>query len=340
MQHNTIHGQVRLRLLIAATLSLGFLYGCAKGGNATTASALPRKQGSPHHRLKWKAEDYFADAGILLLCKAIEAKDTKEIDRLVKSGVNVNAKGRGNMTPLLWAFPMGENMFRKLLEMGADPNVMLTKRIFSNELGLGCSAISASVDFVDGPVHDQYLYDVSMDNYLKIVLENGGNPNLEEADGQTPLFHVAKSFERIPDKVKLLLDAKADIDHRNTHGQTALLRGVFLRRECLLCLLSAGADYRIADNNGWDFVLSLANARDQAEKEPGYQYSHNWAGWYAQPIFDWLTQDGVNMEAARAALKSPETMINLKNLPADYKHRPWLPQRPTLKKPAAKAENP
>ena len=53
------------------------------------------------------------------LCKAIEAKDLKEIDRLVMSGVNVNAKGRGNMTPLLWAFPMGEEVFEKMLALGS-----------------------------------------------------------------------------------------------------------------------------------------------------------------------------------------------------------------------------
>jgi hypothetical protein len=29
-------------------------------------------------------------------------------------------------------------------------------------------------------------------------------------------------------------------------------------------------------------------------------------------------------------------MRNFKNIPADYKHRPWLPLRPTLKKADAK----
>ena len=54
-----------------------------------------------------------------------------------------------------------------------------------------------------------------------------------------------------------------------------------------------------------------------------------------QPVFKWLSREGVDWKAARKALDSPETMQNLKNLPADYKHRPWLPQRLTLKKPSA-----
>ena len=37
-------------------------------------------------------------------------------------------------------------------------------------------------------------------------------------------------------------------------------------------------------------------------------------------------------EAARTALADKNVMENRKTLPADYKHRAWLPQRPTLKK--------
>ena len=115
-----------LFVLMAALLPIGFLSGCRKdrGGEQ-----FPRLYGPPHQRLKWKAADFFTDPGVISLCKAIEAKDITEIDRLVKSGVNVNAKGRGNMTPLLWAFPMGEEVFGKMLDLGADPNVQLTEKI-------------------------------------------------------------------------------------------------------------------------------------------------------------------------------------------------------------------
>jgi ankyrin repeat protein len=54
---------------------------------------------------QWKANDYFDDPKVIALCKAIDARDLKEIDRLVAEGADVNAKGKGNMTPLLWAFP-------------------------------------------------------------------------------------------------------------------------------------------------------------------------------------------------------------------------------------------
>lgn len=152
-------------LLMASVLPLALLSGC-----------LDR---SPHQRLKWKAEDFFTDAGVISLCKAIERKDTAEIDRLVKSGVNVNAKGRANMTPLLWAFPTGEEVFKKMLEMGADPNVKLTEDylLLNNK-----SVVFAAVELTDGLMHHQYFYDVPMDNYLKLVLDHGGDPNAEDLD--------------------------------------------------------------------------------------------------------------------------------------------------------------
>ena len=94
--------------------------------------------GTAHQRLGWKAENFFTDAKVIALCKAVEAKDIREIDRLAKAGANVNAKGRGNMTPLLWAFPMGEETFGKMLDLGADPNVQLTEnRIASWDLWAG-----------------------------------------------------------------------------------------------------------------------------------------------------------------------------------------------------------
>ena len=58
-----------------------------------------------HAKFGWKAEEYFTHPQVIALCRAIEADDLKEMDRLIAAGVNVNAQGKGKMTPLLWAFP-------------------------------------------------------------------------------------------------------------------------------------------------------------------------------------------------------------------------------------------
>jgi hypothetical protein len=320
-------------ILIVVAMFIGNMSGCNK--KIPTAS-FPRIKGPPHQRLRWNREKYFTDAGVITLCKAIEVKDLKEIERLVKSGVDVNAMGRGNMTPLLWAFPMGEEVFKKMLELGADPNIKLTERAFLGILEKGNSVVSASVNFVDGPVHDQYLYDVNMNNYLQIVLNHGGDPNITDLDGDTPLFDAKKNPKTMTNKIHLLLKANADINHKNSQGRTPLMNGMTYL-EYIVLLLKADADYRIVDNNGWDFILSLENQKIFREKE-GPNIYNEWLDKGKCSLFDRLSKEGVDWKAARAALNNKNTMINLKYLPADYKHRPWLPQRPTLKNGAEKEE--
>jgi Leucine Rich repeat len=162
--------------LIVAFLLLGSLGGCVRR--------------TPHQRLKWKAEDFFTDKGAIALCKAIEKKDLAEIDRLAKSGVNVNAKGRGDMTPLLWAFPMGEEVFKKMLDLGADPNVKLTQSPWPFPLYYSVTSACAKPAFVEGLIHRQYFPSVQMGNYLKLALQHGGNPNIQDENGETPIFYL------------------------------------------------------------------------------------------------------------------------------------------------------
>lgn len=54
-----------------------------------------------HQRCGWKAVDYFTDPQVIALCHAIEANDLAEMERLVTEGADVNAQGKGKMTPLL-----------------------------------------------------------------------------------------------------------------------------------------------------------------------------------------------------------------------------------------------
>ena len=88
-----------------------------------------------HSNLNWNAEDYFDDPKVIALCKAIQAQNIVKIDKLVAEGADVNARGKGNMTPLLWAFPGNNlNAFKRLLEHGADPNVEITEEL--NPMGV------------------------------------------------------------------------------------------------------------------------------------------------------------------------------------------------------------
>jgi uncharacterized protein len=306
--------------------------------NVAQMLADPRIKGPVYDRLRWKVEDFYTDPGAVALCKAIQKNNIAEIDKLVKSGVDVNVKGKGNMTPLLWAFPAGEKVFGHLLELGADPNIKLTEDIIWGAFGKDTSVTMACVGGpVDGEMYQKCFYDVDMDNYLKLVLKHGGDPNQTDIDGQTPIF---RSFTggnaQFTKKIALLLDAGADINHQDNQGFTVLMRKGISCSPDTLILLNAGADYRIVNQYGLDAIIRLQLEKMQHEdgtiKGP-YDPAK-------QEVFDWLSKEGVNWEEARKAVDAWKTgKLDLKKLPADYQHRPWLPQRPTLKKPETKDQN-
>ena len=188
--------------------------------------------------------------------------------------------------------------------------------------------MSASVELTEGCFFDQMAPKERKDGYLERVLRHGGNPNLEDADGNTPIAR----YQQTDRKMHILFAAGADINHKNRKGETAVMaqQHNWWAYPYAISLLKAGADYRIADNDGWDLVVQIEwrvmpvrqGGPARFEREPAL----------AQPVIDWLTNEGVNWEAARAALADPNVRTTLENLPADYRHRPWLPQRPTLKK--------
>ncbi len=111
----------------------------------------------------WSPKRIFSDPKVIRLCYAIADQDYELVEQLVKrEGVDINARGFRDITPLLWAFPLGqaeslhrrlqcrsEDAFRedafleqvkqierevlskhaafleRLLKLGADPNVVL-----------------------------------------------------------------------------------------------------------------------------------------------------------------------------------------------------------------------
>ncbi len=120
-----------------------------------------------HEKFGWKAEDYFDDPKVVALCHAIESNDIKEIDRLVADGANVNAKGKDNMTPLLWAFPDNKlDRFNLLLRHGADPNIAVEGDF--NTRGAITPGDSVTI----------LAAGTSFPGYFEAVFDQGGDPNL------------------------------------------------------------------------------------------------------------------------------------------------------------------
>ena len=133
-------------------------HGCSrsspKGG---TAARKTSNRWSQEVKRYWSPDLFFDDPKVIQLCEAIREKDYEEIDRLVKvKGVDINATGRMNVTPLFWAFPLGfaealsnlpddwtgiesevksvqqeflarhARLLEHLLELGGNPNIKTT----------------------------------------------------------------------------------------------------------------------------------------------------------------------------------------------------------------------
>jgi hypothetical protein len=83
--------------------------------------------------------------------------------------------------------------------------------------------------------------------WMGFLLQNGADPNLKDAEGNTPLLVAA--MNAFPDGVRVMLLAKAQVDGTNGKGETALIKAVHMRDAASVqLLLQAGADPDRTDN--------------------------------------------------------------------------------------------
>lgn len=183
------------------------------------------------------AEEYFQSPNVVSICHAIEANDQKKIKQLVDSGVDVNARGHGNVTPLLWAYVQKNlDAFELLLKQGADPNIA-----FDDGLGL-----VTQFEKNDSVTH--VACRTFQPDYFDLVFENGGAVNLRGGKLlDSPLVAVIKSRltkQERTRRVQKLIQLGADLDQRNATGATPAMDAVtyFQQFDIALMLLSAGAD--------------------------------------------------------------------------------------------------
>jgi ankyrin repeat protein len=213
---------------------------CATG--CDVRHLLPER--TTHERFGWRAEDYFTDPQVIALCHAIEAKDLTEMERLVKAGADVNAQGKGKMTPLMWAFPDNElPRFKWLLEHGANPNVVVESDFNTGHRTFPGDSVTHMACATPFP------------GYFDAVFDHGGDPNLrrtgERGRDATPLFTVIFAGGRNrAEKVKRLIAAGADMNTLSD-GVTPPMQAAswFKQNDLVLTMLDAGANFRAYDRH-------------------------------------------------------------------------------------------
>lgn len=96
--------------------------------------------------------------------------------------------------------------------------------------------------------------------WMALVLRAGGNPNLRDAQGNTPI--ILATQVRWADGIRLLLDFGVQVNAQNRLGETALLKAVQARDlESVKLLLEGRANPDVADNSG-------TSPRSFAEADP------------------------------------------------------------------------
>ncbi|MBU2760030.1 ankyrin repeat domain-containing protein [Acidithiobacillus sulfurivorans] len=167
----------RIHIIAVAAITLLFLL------NTTSDAALFRLHGMT-------AQDVFSNAKAAALANAACKGDASEIVHLVHSGADVNYRGKGGISPLIWAMSCHNyNGMRALLKHGANPN--------------------QPMEDDQGPV---WLAAGGSDpKILPILLKYGGNPN-DVHHGRSSALENAIMFQRTAN-MKLLVQHGANVNY-------------------------------------------------------------------------------------------------------------------------------
>ena len=168
------------------------------------------------------------------LHEAAAKGDVAEIEKLVKEGERINIQDARSRTPLHVAvYLKRHDAARLLLKLGANPNAL-------------------EIDRYDIVTIAAVANDPEM---LKIALDGGASArNVTSRYDGTAL--IAAAHLGHADVVKMLIAAKAPLNHVNNLGWTALMESIVLgnggknHTDTLRALVDAGADVNIADRRG------------------------------------------------------------------------------------------
>lgn len=174
--------------------------------------------------------------------------DVAEIEKRIAAGENKEATDDRARTPLhVAAYQKQHEAARTLIRLGADPNKL-------------------EIDRYDIITIASVANDLPM---LKLALDGGGNPRVVTSRYDGTALIAAAHLGHV-EVVRMLIAAKAPLDHVNNLKWTALIESIVLgdggrnHTETLRALVEAGADVNLPDGSGAT-PLRLARSRGYRE---------------------------------------------------------------------------
>jgi uncharacterized protein len=212
----------------------------------------------------------------MLVHAAARSGSVETMKALVAGGAKVNARNAYNFRPLHWAVQCNHlAMVQALLQLGAKPNVKTnstfiiqetrTPLYFAAEVGnadIAQALLNAGADANDlcDSSNATALTEAASWNELavaRVLLAGGASPNGVNRSGSgVDYYYFPLARACSAEMVTLLIDAGAQVNARNQHGETALksLAQVEAPSDeeiaALAALLAAGADPHEADMHG------------------------------------------------------------------------------------------
>jgi ankyrin repeat protein len=206
------------------------------------AAPSPRAQVSPSER------ELRIYAG---LHAAAAEGDVATIERLIAAGEKPNVQDSRSRTPLIVAaFRRQHDAAQALLRLGANPNAHDTD-------GYDALAIAVSNNDLD---------------MVRIMIEGGANVQAKTGFDNGSALITAAQLGQV-EIVRALIEAKADIDHPNARGWTALTTAVVAgtggkdHLAIVEALVKAGADGDIKDRAGLK-AIDYARRRGYTDMVP------------------------------------------------------------------------
>ena len=169
---------------------------------------------------------FFSGGGVALQA-GIDADDPVAIEKAVRAGADVNAKGLHGATPAEYAVVrMQKKAFKKLLDLGANPN--LRDDSGQNVMTLGAEAYS------------------HYPGYLIEALRAGGDPNTRRHDDDPIMMQFVA--DRNPEGIRMLKENGADVNVLGRDGDPIVITAAIVERwDVAWTLLELGAKFDYPD---------------------------------------------------------------------------------------------
>ncbi len=191
--------------------------------------------------------EYYSNPSEIALIKAIMVGDAATVKQLSSSGVNLNAIGKYENTPIRVALKCQQKeIVRLLLQLGVSPN-------FTTPGGSVAAIVALELD---DP------------GYLDLLLEHGLNPNLKEEE--EPIIFSAIRDGRWNQFKKLIISG-TDIQSKSINNTTLVQELVAVSQyDYAKALILRGADFTSPNKTGLTVLKILVNDQTRLCEDPNH----------------------------------------------------------------------